>query len=52
MADTEASKGSWVVVHESDLMDLVVRAWEGEDPSLLMLEFYANCEMEQVDGPE
>lgn len=48
--ETEASKGAWVVAHTDNLHELLIQAWSGEDPSLLLLEFLANCSSETVDG--
>lgn len=36
----------WLTMHFSVLEELIHRAHEGEDPELLIVEFYANCERE------
>lgn len=39
----------WWVIHGESLMDLLRRAHAGEDPDLLYVEEYANCEHHASD---
>lgn len=41
----------WVLIEE-ELMEALARAAQGEDPALLVAEFYANAEHQTVAGPD
>lgn len=40
----------WLTMHSSIFEGMLRRASRGEDPEILLIEFYANCETEAVDG--
>lgn len=40
----------WCVLHATDLIGMLTRAHEGEDPDLLFAEWYANSDHEHVEG--
>lgn len=42
----------WHVISGEQLMELLRRAHEGEDPDLLYVEEYANAEIERIEGDE
>jgi hypothetical protein len=41
---------AWVVMEGRAFMKFMERAKAGEDPELLMIEFYANADSEDVPG--
>ena len=41
--------GFWVVSEES-LMEMLHRAYSGENPGVIVTEEYANCRHDHVDG--
>lgn len=43
--------GYWAIIDEA-FMDAMRRAHQGEDPDLLYAEFYANSDIEHVEGNE
>lgn len=43
---------SYWVIHQEDLRELMGRAQAGEDVDLLLLEFYGNSDVVQVNGTE
>lgn len=46
---TEGTLGWWVISGD-DFREAMRRAAGGEDPDLLYAEYYANSDVEQVDG--
>lgn len=40
----------WYVLNEADLLVLLRRAQDGEDPDLLIAEEYANGQIERPEG--
>lgn len=36
----------WLTMHSEIFEQMLYRAYHGEDPELLLVEFYANCETE------
>lgn len=42
----------WWVIAGDDLLDLLRRAHEGENPDLLYAEAYVNSDHEQVEGDD
>lgn len=47
---SRAGSNGWNVISDVDLLALLRRAHDGEDPGLLMAEMYANAEIERGDG--
>ncbi len=45
-----ADLGWWVISDEA-LLEMLRRCADGEDPSLVMAEEYANCDHERPEGP-
>lgn len=52
MDDTEPAELGWHVIHGQDLITLLFRAFEGEDPNLLMLSLFANSDTMKVPDDE
>ena len=46
---SHAAQTAWFVVCDTDLRDLLGRAAAGEDPDLLLVEFYANTKEDDGD---
>ena len=42
----------WHVISEEMLLDYLRRAWNGENPGILLLELYANADIERVEPEE
>lgn len=40
----------WWAISEEDIMDMLRRVADGDDPDVVYAEWYANSEHEQVDG--
>lgn len=38
----------WCAIHGEDLMGMLRRAHDGEDPDMIFAEFYANSDQEQM----
>jgi hypothetical protein len=47
--DTEPAEPAWIVIDSDDLLDLLRKVKDGEDPEMVMLEMYVNSEVHDCD---
>lgn len=45
-------KASYFVIASEDFLESLRRCANGEDPDLVLMEFYVNCDHENIEGDE
>ena len=50
MSDDNEIRWAWWTLHGRDLMGMLRRAHEGEDPEWVYMEAYANSRVERSEG--